>query len=149
MTSLAAQIIDQRVAGLVARHADAFAVEFHLGTLESQRSAAFVLLVLQTALGLSDEEALDGVVEGSGDFGIDALHFEDPEEGEVAVTLVQGKYRQSLEGVHAFPETGVVKVIDAIRALFDPRRELTLNPRLRSRVEEVRSFVADGAIPQE
>ena len=58
---------------MVAQYGDAFAAELGLGTLESKRSAAFVLLVLQTELGLSDEEALDGVVEGSGDFGIDAL----------------------------------------------------------------------------
>ena len=148
MPSLAAQIIDQQVSGLVGRHKDAFVAELGLGNEESKRSAAFVLLVLQTALGLNDEEALDGIVEGSGDFGIDALHFEDPEEGEIAITLVQGKYRQSLKGVHAFPENGIAKMIDAVGALFDPDRTLTLNQRLRSRVEEVRSFVVEGAIPR-
>ena len=148
MTSLAAQIVDQRVSGLVGKHGAAFAAEYGLGTEESQRSAAFVLLVLQTALAMNDEEALDCIVEGSGDFGIDALHFEGPADGEVAITVIQGKYRRSLEGAHAFPENGVAKMIDAVGALFDPGRELTLNPRLRSRVEEVRSFVAEGAIPR-
>ena len=148
MASLAAQIIDQRVSGLVEQHGGTFAAELGLGTNDSKRSAAFVLLVLQTALAMSDEEALDCIVEGSGDFGIDALHFEDPEAGEIAITLVQGKYRRSLEGVHGFPENGVAKIIDAVGALFDPGRELTLNRRLRNRVEEVRSFVAEGAIPR-
>ena len=148
MTSLAAQIIDQRVSGLIGRHGDAFAAELGLGADASKRSAAFVLLVLQTVLGLNEEEALDSIVEGSGDFGIDALHFEDPEDGEIAITLVQGKYRQSLEGVHAFPENGIARMIDAVGALFDPGRVLALNRRLQSRVEEVRSFVAEGAIPR-
>ena len=149
MTSLAALIIDQHVGGLVQRHRDAFSDELELGPDEGkQRSAAFVLLVLKRMLGLSDEEALDCIVEGSGDFGIDALHFEDPSNDEVAVTIVQGKYRQSLEGVHGFPENGIAKMIDAAGALFDPSRELTLNPRLGDRVEEVRSFVAEGAIPR-
>ena len=149
MTSLAAQIVDQRVSGLVGQHGEAFAAELGLGTDENKRrSAAFVLLVLQTALGMSDEDALDSIVEGSGDFGIDALHFEDPEDGEIAIAVVQGKYRRSLDGTHAFPETGVAKMIDAVGALFDPGRTLTLNRRLRSRVEEVRSFVAEGAIPR-
>ena len=149
MTSLAAQIVDQRVSGLIGQHGEAFAAELGLGTDESKhRSAAFVLLVLQTALGMSDEDALDSIVEGSGDFGIDALHFEDPEDGEIAIAVVQGKYRRSLDGTHAFPETGIAKMIDAVGALFDPGRTLTLNRRLRSRVEEVRSFVADGAIPR-
>ena len=148
MTSLAAQIIDQRVSGLIGRHGDAFAAELGLGTDASKRSAAFVLLVLQTVLGLNEEEALDSIVEGSGDFGIDALHFEDPEDGEIAIALVQGKYRQNLESVHAFPENGIAKMIDAVGALFDPGRVLALNRRLQSRVEEVRSFVAEGAIPR-
>ena len=148
MTSLAAQIIDQRVSGLVGKHEDAFGAELGLGAdEEKRRSAAFVLLVLQTVLGMDDEDALDSIVEGSGDFGIDALHFEDPEDGEIAITVVQGKYRRSLEGTHAFPETGVVKMIDAVSSLFDPGRTVTLNRRLRSRVEEVRSLVAEGAIP--
>ena len=39
-------------------------------------------------------------------------------------------------------------MVDAIGALFDPSRRLTLNERLGDRVEEVRSFVAEGAIPR-
>ena len=148
MTSLAAQIIDQRVSGLAKRHGSALSEELGLGTEESKRSAAFVLLVLQTVLGLNDEEALDCIVEGSGDFGIDALHFEDPGQREIAVVIVQGKYHQSLKGVRAFPENGIAKMIEAVGALFDPDRALTVNQRLHSRVEEVRSFVAEGAIPR-
>ena len=149
MTSLAALITDLHVTGLVKRHSDAFSDELGLGADEGKRrSAAFVLLVLRRVLGLNDEDALDCIVEGSGDFGIDALHFEDPVDGEMAVTVVQGKYRQSLEGVHGFPENGIAKMIDAVGALFAPSRDLTLNPRLRDRVEEVRSFVAEGTIPR-
>ena len=149
MTPLATLITDQHVTGLVKRHSDAFSDELGLGADEGKRrSAAFVMLVLQRVLGVNDEDALDCIVEGSGDFGIDALHFEEPVDGEMAVTVVQGKYRQSLEGVHGFPENGIAKMIDAVGALFDPSRELTLNPRLRARVEEVRSFVAEDAIPR-
>ena len=107
-----------------------------------------MLLAAQTELGLDDDEALESIVEGSGDFGVDALHFEYPVDGEITIALVQGKYRQSLDGAKAFPENGIAKMIDAVGALFDPGRELTLNRRLRSRVEEIRSFVADGAIPR-
>ena len=95
--------MDQRLSGLVAQHQDTLARELGLQQDHAKRSAAFVLLVLQTELGLSDEDALDCIVEGSGDFGIDALHFEYPVEGEIAITVVQGKYGQDLEGVRAFP----------------------------------------------
>ena len=54
MTSLAAQIVDQRVSGLIGQHGEAFAAELGLGTDEDKRrSAAFVLLVLRTAMSLS------------------------------------------------------------------------------------------------
>lgn len=39
-------------------------------------------------------------------------------------------------------------IIDAIGALFDPARRLALNPRLLKRIEDIRSFVAGGAIPR-
>ena len=149
MTSLAAQIIDQQVSGLVERHADAFAAELRPGRDEHRKRAiAFLFLVATTAFDLADEDALDGVVDGGDDFGIDALYFEPPDDGELPVTVVQGKYKQDLGGESAFPETGVAGLIDAIGALFDPARPVRLNRRLNERIEEVRSFVKDGAIPR-
>ena len=149
MTSLAAQIIDQQVSGLVEKHADAFAGELRPGRDEHRKRAiAFLFLVARTAFDLGDDDALDGIVDGGDDFGIDALYFEPPDDGELSVTVVQGKYKQDLGGDSAFPETGVAGLIDAIGALFDPARPVRLNRRLNERIEDVRSFVKDGAIPR-
>ena len=149
MTSLAAQIIDQQVSGLVERHADALGGELRLrGDQHRKRAIAFLFLVARTAFDLTDERALDGIVDGGDDFGIDALYFEPPDDGELHVTVVQGKYKQDLGGDSAFPETGVAGLIDAIGALFDPARPVRLNRRLNERIEDVRSFVKDGAIPR-
>ena len=147
--TLAAQIIDQQVSGVVERHSDAFAGELRLGRDEHRwRAVAFLFLAARTAFHLADEEALDGIVGGGDDFGIDALYFEPPDDGELRITVVQGKYRQDLGGDSAFPERGVAGLIDAIGALFDPARPVRLNRRLNERIEEVRSFVKDGAIPR-
>ena len=149
MMTLAAQIIDQQVSGIVEKHSDAFAGELRLGRDRHRRRAiAFLFLVARTAFDLADEDALDGIVDGGDDFGIDALYFEPPDDGELHVTVVQGKYRQDLGGDSAFPERGVAGLIDAIGALFDPARPVRLNRRLNERIEEVRSFVKDGAIPR-
>ena len=149
MTSLAAQIIDQQVSGLVERHADAFAGELRPGRDEHRkRAVAFLFLVARTAFDLGDDDALDGIVDGGDDFGIDALYFEPPDDGELHVTVVQGKYKQDLGGDSAFPERGIAGLIDAIGALFDPARPVRLNRRLNERIEDVRSFVKDGAIPR-
>ena len=147
--SLATQIIDQQVSGILQRHGEVFAEELRLGTDEQKRrSMAFLFLVARTAFDLDDEETLDGIVDGGNDFGVDGLYFEPPEDGELRITLVQGKYRRDLGGDSAFPENGVARMIDAIGALFDPAKPVTLNQRLAQRVEDIRSLVADGAIPQ-
>ena len=145
---LAEQIIDQQVTGILDRQGDVFADELGLGADEAaRRSAAFVFLVARTAFDLTDEQTLDGIVEGGSDFGIDALYFEPPDDGELHVTLIQGKYKANLRGVAAFPENGVAGMIAAIGALFDPSLPVQLNRRLNERIEDVRSFVRDGAIP--
>ena len=147
--SLSAQIIDQRVAGIVEQQSDAFDNELRVGIDEPRRrSVAFVFLVAKTAFDLTDEQTLDGIVDGGNDFGVDALYCDSPEDGEIRVNLVQGKYRGDLRGNAAFPETGIAQMIDAVGALFDPTRPVTLNPRLEQRVEDIRSFVKDGAIPR-
>ena len=147
--SLAAQIIDQQVSGIVERQSEAFDNELRLGNdAPRRRSIAFLFLVAKTAFDLTDEQTIDGIVDGGNDFGIDALYFEPPDDGELHITLIQGKYRTDLSGVSAFPENGIARMIDAIGTLFDPARPVQLNRRLNERIEELRSFVRDGAIPR-
>lgn len=112
------------------------------------KSAAFVCVVAGVALDLSDDEVLDGLVEGGGDFGIDAIFRTTPVDGEFRVTVVQGKYKQTLEGDANFPESGVTKLIEAIRILFNPNSAFTANERLKKRIEEIRSFIAEGDYPK-
>ena len=147
--SLAAQIIDQQVSGIVERQCEAFDNELRLSNdAPRRRSIAFLFLVAKTAFDLTDEQTIDGIVDGGNDFGIDALYFEPPDDGELHITLIQGKYRTDLSGVSAFPENGIARMIDAIGTLFDPARPVQLNRRLNERIEELRSFVRDGAIPR-
>jgi len=147
--SLATQIIDQQVSGIVEKYADVLADELGLGTdTQKQRSAAFVFLVARTAFDLTDEEAFDGIVDGGNDFGVDALYFALPDDIELPTTLIQGKYKTNLRGDSAFPENDIARMIGAVGTLFDPAADVQLNPRLKQRVEDIRSFVKDGAIPR-
>ena len=147
--SLAAQIIDQRVSGIVEEQSDTFDNELRLGTDEDRRrSVAFLFLVAKAAFDLADEQTIDGIVDGGSDFGVDALYFEPPEDRELHITLIQGKYKRKLGGDSAFPENGIAGMIDAISALFDPSQPVQSNRRLNERVEDIRSFVKEGAIPR-
>ena len=146
---LAAQIVAQQVSGIIERHSDDFTNELRPGTDEQKiRSAAFVFLVATTTFELTDQETLDGIVDGGNDFGVDALYFGPPNDGELPIALIQGKYRRDLRRDAAFPEHSIARIIDAISALFDPGEPVTLNTRLSQRVEDIRSFVKDGAIPR-
>ena len=147
--SLATQIVDQQVSGIIEKHTDTFAAELRLGSAKhKKRAAAFLFLVAKTAFDLTDEEAFDGIVNGGNDFGVDALYFDPPDNGELPIILIQGKYKTDLSGDSAFPENTIARMIDAIGALFDPTTTVSLNPRLAQRVEEIRSFVKGGAIPR-
>ncbi len=147
--SLAAQIIDQQVSGIVEKRSDALSNALGSGADEQRkRSIAFLFLVAKTAFDLTDDEALDGIVDGGDDFGVDALYFESPDDGELHITLIQGKYKKNLDGNAAFPENGIAGMIGAIRTLFDPAKPVSLNRRLEQRIEDIRSFVKEGAIPR-
>ncbi|MFA7060513.1 MAG: AIPR family protein, partial [Pedobacter sp.] len=51
-------------------------------------------------------------------------------------------------GTSNFSQTGIEKLIQAVGTLFDPYKAITVNPNLKPRIEEIRSFVADGYLPQ-
>ena len=128
MMSFAAQIIDQQVAGIVAKKEEAFTNELRLGRDDGRkRSAAFLFLVAKTMFDLSDDDTLEGIVDGGEDYGIDALYFEPPHQGVVNISLIQGKYRKRLDRDWAFPENAINGMINAIRILFDPSKEISVN----------------------
>lgn len=142
-------IIDQRVRKLAEELAAEFQTRLNIKNDEvKQRSTSFVFLVVKTVLDLPEEEALDCLTEGGNDFGVDAAHIGDLEDGEFVVTVFQGKYKQDLAGDANFPQGGVEKVIQAIRYIFDPDSVITTNAQLTKRIEEIRSLVRDGHIPR-
>lgn len=142
-------IIDQRIRKIAEDLAGELENRLNIKNDEVKaRSTSFVFLAVKTLLDLPDEEVLDCLTEGGNDFGVDAIHIGDIEDGEFVVTLFQGKYKQDLAGNANFPQTGVEKVIQAIRYLFDPNSVITANDLLRRRIEEIRSLIRDGHIPR-
>jgi len=144
-------IVDQQVRGFAQRRRDLLEEALGQPLADEVRlhSAAFVALCVKVMLDLTEPEAIDCLTEGGNDFGVDALEIGDVGDGEFAVTLFQAKYHhQNLDGVRAFPQSGVEKAVQAVRALFDPAAPVELNARLRARIEDVRSLILDGYIPR-
>ena len=139
-----ASIVDQRLAGILADHDDYLPAGNDIGR---KKSAAFILLCMSTVLDFTLEEAAEFLTDGGNDAGIDGLHIGDIDEGEFVVTLFQGKYKKDLNVEANFPENGVQKAVNTIATLFDPLKQIEMNERIKPRVEEIRSLVRDGYIP--
>lgn len=142
-------IIDQRLNAVMEEIREFAGAVMKVGDDTRLRSLAFVQLCVQTILGLGSEDAMDCLTEGGGDFGVDAFHIGESVDGEFVVTLFQCKYtHKNLEGAANFDEDGVTKAVNAVRFLFDPHAKVAVNPRVLSRLEDVRSRIVDGDLPR-
>ena len=144
-----ASIIDQRLTAVQDEIRECAANELRITQDDKLRSLAFVYLCVKTMLDLDDVETFDCLTEGGGDFGVDAMHLSEDIDGEVVVTLFQGKYHRKLDAKSNFEESGINALINAIRHIFDPSSQLGhINDRLMAKVEEARSLIRDGYIPR-
>ncbi|KPQ38810.1 MAG: AIPR family protein [Phormidium sp.] len=147
--NIQASIIDQRLGAIANQIRDKSAEELRITDNGRLKSLAFVYLCVQTLLELEEDEAFDCLTEGGGDFGVDAIHISEEYDGEFTVSLFQAKYKNNLAGTSNFPEQGIESLIRAIQYLFNPAAKLDyLNQRLLAKVEEARSLIRDGYIPQ-
>jgi hypothetical protein len=144
-----ASIIDQRLQSVTDAIRQRAAEELNINDADKLKSLAFVYFCVQTILDLEDSNTFDCLTEGGGDFGVDAMHISEEYDGEFTVSLFQVKYVNNLEGKTNFTENGITALINAIRFLFDPTAKLEhINQRLLAKVEEARSLIRDGYIPQ-
>ena len=142
-------IIDQRLTSVVTDIRVKASEYLHIKEEGKLKSLSFVYLCVQTILDLESDDAFDCLTEGGGDFGVDAMHISEEYDGEFTVSLFQAKYKNNLEGYSNFPEEGIESVINAIQYLFNPAARLEhINERLLAKVEEARSLIRDGCIPQ-
>ena len=142
-----ASIIDQRVSGIVEEHPQWLPPG---SDIPKKKSAAFVLLCMSTHLDATLEDSADWLTEGGNDAGVDGLHIGEVEDGEFLVTIFQGKYKiEDLRGEANFPENGLQKSVSTVRVLFDPyKKDVMLNEKITPKIEEIRSLIRDGYIPQ-
>ena len=148
--NIEASIIDQRLSSIIGKIREPAAEQLRISDPTKLKSLAFVYLCVKTVLVLDDEETFDCLTEGGGDFGVDAIHISEEYDGEFTVSLFQAKYKHTdFSGNSNFPESGINGLIRAIRLLFNPAAELQhINARLLAKVEEARSLIRDGFIPQ-
>jgi len=137
------QIIDQRIRKIANDKPEWFSGLDEKRTL----SKSFLILGIASALEIDISEAYACVTEGGGDAGIDGIYISDTNDFEFTVILFQSKYHFNLEKDYNFPDNAVLKMVNSISILFDPNKDVDLNPLLKPKIEEIRSLIMDGYIP--
>ena len=88
MLNINASIIDQQVLAFAERQKTAIAEKGNCKNDEAKlRSAAFVAFAVKTVLDLNEDEAVECLTEGGGDFGVDAVEVGEVQDGEFGLTL--------------------------------------------------------------
>ncbi len=137
-------IVDQRIRKIVNDNPEEFAGE---SDERKRLSKAFVCLSVASYLNIELEEAFDLITEGGNDAGVDAIFIGDVNDYDFSVTIFQGKYVFDLNKESNFPANSIQRVIGSIGAIFDPGKPIEMNDDLMPKVEDVRSLIADGYIP--
>jgi hypothetical protein len=137
-------IVDQRIRKIVADNLDKFVGE---NDDNKKLSKAFVCLSVASYLDIELEEAFGLITEGGNDAGVDAIYIGDVNDYDFSVTLFQGKYAFDLSKDNNFPANAIQRVIGSIGAIFDPSKPIEMNEDLMPKVEDIRSLIADGYIP--
>lgn len=139
---IAKQIIDQRINKILDNEPS-----FFDGDNERNRSKAFLLLGVAAYLDIDITEAIQYLTDGGNDGGFDAAYIVEAQDSQLNVVLFQSKYSRKLDVDSNFPANAVEKAVNTIKCVFDPSTKIELNVQSRKKVEEIRSFILDGAIP--
>jgi len=137
-------IIDQRVRKIVEDKPEWFE---GINDERQRVSKAFLILGISSALEMDLTESFDCVTEGGGDAGVDGLYIGDTNDSEFSVILVQSKYHFNLEKEYNFPDNAILKMVNSIGTLFDPNKQVDLNPLIEPKINEIRALIMDGYIP--
>jgi hypothetical protein len=144
MSQLAKTVIHNQVNKLAGMHYIAPAAS------DSDRrrglSKAFALLCVMQLLEVDEESAVDAVVDGQNDMGIDAIWVEEPQSEYFNVHLFQTKYTDDLDKDKGFPENEVVKIINSLRMLLR-KNIFNINDSLDVQLSLVKSHIDEFNIP--
>jgi len=137
-------IVDQRIRKISSSYSERFTND---SDEKKNLSRAFVSLSVASYLNIELEEAFALITEGGNDAGVDAIFMGDVNDYDFSVTIFQGKYVFDLNKDSNFPANSIQRVIGSIGAIFDPSKPIEMNEDLTPKVEDIRSLIADGFIP--
>lgn len=144
MMDINKHIVDQRINKIVKDNPEWFESD---NDYNKKLSKAFLILGMASYLDFELKDVLPLITEGGNDCGIDAIYIGDVSETEFTVILFQSKYKFDLENDSNFPANSIIRVIDAVKGIFDPSRDLLTNNVIKPKITEIQSLLLDGNIP--
>lgn len=144
------QIIDQRIRKIVEENPTWFEDLTDPNpekATQKKMSRAFLILGVSAYLQIELPESEAIRTDAGNDAGVDAIEIGDTVDYEFNVTIFQSKYTFNLDKDSNFPANSILRIVDAIKNIFDPNSTLLLNNRIKPKVEEIRSLILDGYIP--
>lgn len=106
-------------------------------------SRAFIVAYLEAKFGLADDDALDCIVDGSNDCGIDAVYIDNDSGDDATVTLLQSKYHNSEKKFdRAFDGVAIDKMQYAIKQfiLSVPKSSDFMSDDLKNKIADIRTL---------
>ncbi|MFB5762244.1 AIPR family protein [Paenibacillus medicaginis] len=142
---LAKQIVDQWVRKMVNDQPS----WFNENDENKKVSRAFTILGVSSYLSIEPVEATSLLTEGGNDAGVDAVYIGDPDGDSVSfpVVIFQAKYKFGLENDANFPANSILRVVNAIKSIFNPNKDIIMNSLLKQKVTEIRTLILEGYIP--
>ncbi|PWC39739.1 AIPR family protein [Azospirillum sp. TSO35-2] len=105
------------------------------------RTTAFTFLVAKLAVGLDDSDALEAIVDGGKDLCIDAIHWREPRDNVLPITIVQTKLHKRTDGKSNFSETVIDDLVRSIGVILNDDARYTANAKLGQKIERIRSHL--------
>lgn len=118
-------------------------------------SKAFTVLCIKSLMGIEEDEAIEYLLDGSGDYGIDALIISSIINDSFNVKILQSKYKRVLkqdgsyyDGAANFPSNDIQKLINVVKNIFNPSIVINARSEVIAKIEEIRSIMLnEGALP--
>ena len=145
MTQLAKTVIHNQVKKLADLY---FGADSATKDNEHKRalSKGFALLSTMQLLDMDEDTAMDAVVDGSNDLGIDAIWIDEPQNGYFDAHIFQVKYTENLDKEKGFPENEVIKIISSLRVILR-KKTFNINDALDIQLSRIKSHINEFNIP--
>ncbi|MGL9810088.1 AIPR family protein [Enterococcus sp. DIV0970a] len=114
---------------------------------ERALSKAFLMRGISAYLNIDIEEAFSYITDGGNDGGFDGAFIQEQPESILKVVLFQSKYTRNLEKDSSFPTNSIEKAVNTIKTVFAPSMDMMLNSLSQAVVDEIRSYLLEGYLP--